>query len=186
MRYINLMQARYGDGRLKLSVDFDPFTLDCRVPPFILQPLLENCIKHAMREVEPLSIKLSSLETDDGIQIVVEDDGIGMSEETLAHLLDVKRDVDNTCPCGCTEEDGECVEAKLESMSRRSAPTTADGSLRRGGGLALVNVLMRIHFFFGAESGIHVESQEGVGTRVTVDLIGEPHEPEGTALPSAR
>ncbi len=50
---------------------------------------LENCIKHAMREVEPLSIKLSSLETDDGIQIVVEDDGIGMSEERLAHLLDL-------------------------------------------------------------------------------------------------
>ncbi len=230
---INLMQARYGDGRLKLSVDFDPFTLDCRVPPFILQPLLENCIKHAMREVEPLSIKLSSLETDDGIQIVVEDDGIGMNEETLAHLLDVKRDEGDTCPCGCAEEDGECVEAKLESMSRRDAPTTADGSLKRGGGLALVNVLMRIHFFFGAESGIHVESQEGsmsrrdapttadgslkrggglalvnvlmrihfffgaesgihvesqegVGTRVTVDLIGEPHEPEGTMLPSAR
>ncbi len=45
---------------------------------------------------------------------------------------------------------------------------------------------MSRHFFFGAESGIHVESQEGVGTRVTVDLIGEPHEPEGTALPSAR
>ena len=117
---------------------------------------------------------------------MVEDDGIGMNEETRARLLDVKRDSGEKCPCGCIEEDGECVEAKPESMSRRDAPTTADGSLKRGGGLALVNVLMRIHFFFGAESGIHVESQEGVGTRVTVDLIGEPHEPEGTALPSAR
>ena len=44
-------------------------------------------------------------------------------------------------------------------------PLTADGSLKRGGGLALANVLMRIHFFFGDESGIRVESREGVGAR---------------------
>lgn len=186
MRYINLMQARYGEGRLRLSVDLDPCTLDCRVPPFILQPLLENCIKHAMREVEPLSIRLSSEETDDGVQIVVEDDGIGMSDETLARLLDVRRDSGERGPGNASERGDDCPESRLEAMSRRDAPTTADGSIKRGGGLALVNVLMRIHFFFGEESGIRVESQEGVGTRVTVDLIGEPHEPEGSVLPSAR
>lgn len=41
-RYINLMQARYGDGRLRVSVDIDFEVRDCMVPPFILQPLLEN------------------------------------------------------------------------------------------------------------------------------------------------
>ena len=54
---------------------------------------------------------------------------------------------------------------------------TADGSIKRGCGLALCNVLMRIHFFFGEESGIKVESKEGEGTAITVALIGEPHEP---------
>lgn len=176
IRYINLMQARYGEERLRLRVDLDPATMDSKVPPFILQPLLENCIKHAMRETEPLSIVLSSVETDDGVEVVVEDDGIGMSEETAAHLFDVKR------ASGTREtEIGERGEAR-----RRDAPTTADGSLRRGGGLALANVLMRIHFFFGEESGIRVESQEGVGTRIVVELVGEPHEPEGSMLPSAQ
>lgn len=51
-RYINLMQARYGDGRLRVSVDIDFEVRDSLVPPFILQPLLENCIKHAQREIE--------------------------------------------------------------------------------------------------------------------------------------
>lgn len=176
MRYINLMQARYGESRLKLRVDLDPATLDSRVPPFILQPLLENCIKHAMRETEPLSIVLSSVETDDGVQIVVEDDGIGMSRETIAHLFDVKRVTGSQVG----EAEGQ------DGGRRRDAPTTADGSIKRGGGLALANVLMRIHFFFGEESGIRVESQEGVGTRVVVELVGEPHEPEGSALPSAQ
>ena len=64
----------------------------------------------------------------------------------------------------------------------RMEPATADGSFKRGSGLALSNVLQRIHFFFGEESGIRVASKEGVGTRVTVELIGEPHEPEN-ALP---
>ena len=118
------MQARYGESRLKLRVDLDPATLDSRVPPFILQPLLANCIKHAMRETEPLSIVLSSVETDDGVQIVVEDDGIGMSRETIAHLFDVKRVTGSQVG----EAEGQ------DGGRRRDAPTTADGSIKRGGG----------------------------------------------------
>lgn len=151
-RYINLMQARYGDGRLRVDVEVDDDVRDSLVPPFILQPLLENCIKHAQRETEPLSIRLMAYETDDGIEIRVEDDGIGMSAEVCAHLFEQHR----------IEEP--------ESL-------TADGSIKRGCGLALTNVLQRIHFFFGDESGIRVESQEGAGTVVTVELVGEPHEP---------
>lgn len=175
IRYINLMQARYGEARLRLKIDLDPATLDSRVPPFILQPLLENCIKHAMRETDPLSIRLSSNETDDGVELVVEDDGIGMDEYTQRHLFDTRRPA----------SDGATQDAD-EAMNRRDAYTTADGSLKRSGGIALSNVLMRIHFFFGDESGIRVTSRLGVGTRVVVDLVGEPHEPEATALPSVQ
>lgn len=151
-RYINLMQARYGDGRLRVSVDIDFEVRDSLVPPFILQPLLENCIKHAQRETEPLSIRVRAFETDDGLEIIVEDDGIGMSEEVCAHLFEQHR-----------REEPESI--------------TADGSVKRGCGLALFNVLQRIHFFYGEDSGMRVKSQEGVGTQVIVELNGEPHEP---------
>ena len=151
-RYINLMQARYGDGRLRVSVDIDFEVRDSLVPPFILQPLLENCIKHAQRETEPLSIRVRAFETDDGLEITVEDDGIGMSEEVCAHLFEQHR-----------REEPESI--------------TADGSIKRGCGLALFNVLQRIHFFYGEDSGMRVKSQEGVGTQVIVELNGEPHEP---------
>lgn len=155
IRYINLMQARYGEGRLKVETRIDPDTVECKVPPFILQPLLENCVKHAMREVEPLSILVLSRMTARGLEIVVADDGIGMSEKVQQHLFDP--------PEAPRPDEPETV--------------TADGSIKRGCGLALCNVLMRIHFFFGEESGIKVESKEGEGTAITVALIGEPHEP---------
>ena len=53
-----------------------------------VQPLLENCVKHAMREVEPLSIFVLSRTTARGLEIVVADDGIGMSEKVQQHLFD--------------------------------------------------------------------------------------------------
>ena len=176
MRYINLMQARYGDDRLKLRVELTlrHWTAVC------LRSSCSRCWRIASStpcaRFEPLSIVLSSIETDDGIEIVVEDDGIGMSEETVAHLFDPKR-ASGSQPNEAEGQDG----ARL-----RDAPTTADGSLKRGGGLALANVLMRIHFFFGDESGIRVESREGVGTRIMVELVGEPHEPDASTIPSAR
>lgn len=166
IRYINLMQARYGAERLSIRSDIDPATMDAKVPPFILQPLLENCIKHAMREMEPLSIVLTSQETDDGIEITVADDGVGMSEQVRTSLFEPRE--------GAVEE---------------PETITADGSVKRGCGLALSNVLTRIHFFFGDDSGIRVESQEGVGTKVIIELVGEPHESSlaaaKQALPSA-
>lgn len=104
------------------------------------------------REAEPLSIYVRAFETDDGLEIIVEDDGIGMSEEVCAHLFKQHR-----------LEEPESI--------------TADGSVKRGCGLALFNVLQRIHFFYGEDSGMRVKSQEGVGTQVIVELNGEPHEP---------
>lgn len=85
---------------------------------------------------------------------MVADDGIGMGEEVLAHLFEPH-----------------------EVAVDEPRTLTADGSVKRGCGLALSNVLMRIRFFFGDDSGIRVESQQDVGTKVTVELVGEPREP---------
>ncbi|QWT18273.1 histidine kinase [Collinsella sp. zg1085] len=157
VRYINLMQARFGETRLQVQSALAHDAMDALVPPFILQPLLENCIKHAMRETKPLHISIASHLTDTGVEIIVSDDGLGMSPEVLEHLFDTRSRVDEP-----------------ETI-------TADGSIKRGCGLALSNVLMRIHLFFGEESGIHVESTEGVGTCVSVKLVGAPHQPPAPA-----
>lgn len=153
VRYINLMRARFGEDRLRVTQDIEPASLDRRVPPFILQPLLENCIKHAMREADPLSIRVSARCSPDRFEAVVEDDGLGMDEATLGRLFQARDDA---------------------IQSDRSL--SADGASPRGTGLALVNVQMRIRFFFGGDSGVRIRSRLGEGTCATITLEGPPHE----------
>ncbi|WP_246824664.1 histidine kinase [Olsenella sp. HMSC062G07] len=154
-RYINLMQARYGAERLKVAMHIDDATRDLLVPPFIVQPILENSVKHGMREEEPLHVVVTSKVQEDRLTICVEDDGIGMSEDVRASLFDPER----------RPEGGEVEQH------------------HQGCGLALCNVLARVRLSYGADSGIEVESQEGQGTRVTIFLVGSPTPSEGTARP---
>jgi two-component system sensor histidine kinase LytS len=67
----------------------------------------------------------------------------------------------------------ETAQALFDANRQRSHQ--ADGE-SKGAGLALSNVLARIHLFFGPDSRIDVESTEGVGTKVTIILMGEPME----------
>jgi two-component system LytT family sensor kinase len=63
----------------------DPDSLDVIVPSMLLQPLVENCIKHGFsRKVGPGTITLRSRREGDTAVIEVEDDGLGISDERLA------------------------------------------------------------------------------------------------------
>lgn len=48
-RYLEIMSLRFGD-RLTVSLDVDPTVLDARVPTLVLQPLVENALRHGFGE----------------------------------------------------------------------------------------------------------------------------------------
>ena len=76
--YLHLEQTRFGD-RLKVDFDIDPGTLRQAIPTLLLQPLIENALKHGLnpkREGGCLTIR-SELAADD-ISISVSDDGVGL------------------------------------------------------------------------------------------------------------
>lgn len=78
--YIALEQIRFGDKiRFKTETAATAFSL----PPLVLQPLVENAIKHGLTpKPEGGTITLTTEATGDSIVITVADDGVGFSAET--------------------------------------------------------------------------------------------------------
>jgi two-component system LytT family sensor kinase len=85
--YLDIEVVRFG-SRLAVRKSIAPDTLDVVVPSLLLQPLVENCIKHGFaRKVGPGTITIRS-RRERGLAIIeVEDDGLGISEERLSHAL---------------------------------------------------------------------------------------------------
>jgi signal transduction histidine kinase len=97
--YLELEKLRLGD-RLHLVASFDDEALDCRVPPFVLQPLVENAVRHGIAvRPEGGSLTVEARRRDDRLAIRVEDDGPGADPAAVEHasglgLKGVRRQVD--------------------------------------------------------------------------------------------
>ena len=84
--YLDIEVVRFGRDKLRVVKDLDAASLDIMIPSMLLQPLVENCIKHGLSsKIEGGSIYLRSRVADTKLVIEVEDDGIGMG---AAHLLE--------------------------------------------------------------------------------------------------
>jgi sensor histidine kinase YesM len=77
-RYMKLQKIRYED-RLDVIVDVDPLVLRALVPPFILQPLLENSIRHGIAaRSTPGLVEIQAWSQHDMLRLCVRDDGPGL------------------------------------------------------------------------------------------------------------
>jgi len=77
--YLDIEVARFGPDKLKVVKELEPASLDHLVPSMILQPLVENAVKHGFAsKVEPGSIYVRSRNAGHRVVIEVEDDGVGM------------------------------------------------------------------------------------------------------------
>lgn len=82
--YLDIEVVRFGREKLHVVKELDPASLDVVVPSMLLQPLVENSIKHGLSpKVEGGTIFLRSRVTNSRLIIEVEDDGVGMGG---AHL----------------------------------------------------------------------------------------------------
>jgi len=82
--YLDIEVVRFGRDKLRVVKELDPASLDVVVPSMLLQPLVENSIKHGLApKVEGGSIYLRSRVTDSKLIIEVEDDGVGMGGAQL-------------------------------------------------------------------------------------------------------
>jgi two-component system LytT family sensor kinase len=78
--YLDIEVVRFGNDKLRVVKELDPASLDVMVPSMLLQPLVENSIKHGLSSmVEGGSIYLRSRLSDSLLVIEVEDNGVGMA-----------------------------------------------------------------------------------------------------------
>jgi two-component system, LytTR family, sensor kinase len=85
--YLDIEVVRFGKEKLQVIKELDPASLDVLVPSMLLQPLVENSIKHGLSpKIDGGSIFIRSRVEDSQLMIEVEDDGVGMgSANFLEH-----------------------------------------------------------------------------------------------------
>ncbi|RUS43322.1 sensor histidine kinase [Cohnella sp. AR92] len=86
--YVNIEKVRYGQRlRVEFDVNADP---RLPIPPMILQPLVENAIRHGVtRNVQGGTVKVSiRQQADDSVSISVEDNGCGIAESKRLEIME--------------------------------------------------------------------------------------------------
>jgi two-component system LytT family sensor kinase len=77
--YLDIEVVRFGADKLRVEKEIDPRTLDTLVPSILLQPLIENSIKHGLEpRIHGGTVTLRSRLEGDRVRIEVADDGVGM------------------------------------------------------------------------------------------------------------
>ncbi|CAK7019355.1 sensor histidine kinase [Tissierella sp.] len=84
--YIEIEKARFGD---KLDIIYDiPENIECKLPPLLLQPIVENAIKHGvLGKIEGGRVEIIARDNGRETKLVVKDDGVGISKEDLECLF---------------------------------------------------------------------------------------------------
>lgn len=105
--YVYLLEARFEEG-ISLTIDIKESMYQTYIPPFTLQLLIENCIKHNIVSLEqPLTIRLYAtaeyLVIENKLQLKKNPEpstqlGLENINQRYVHLLNKKIDIDNTAP----------------------------------------------------------------------------------------
>ncbi|MGA2168789.1 MAG: histidine kinase [Terracidiphilus sp.] len=85
--YLDIEVVRFGAGKLRVKKEIDPRTLAVLVPSILLQPLIENSIKHGLEpRLNGGTVTLRSRLDGDRVLIEVADDGVGMGNKPASAL----------------------------------------------------------------------------------------------------
>ena len=142
-RYLEIEAIRFED-RLRVEFDVPVGLLDARVPNLILQPLVENAVKHGLAPRRtPGRIEVAARRSGDGLVLAVSDDGPGTRPSD--------RPPDRVPGAGSAGRDA-------------VLPDT------RGRGIGLENTRERLDTLYGAAGRLELESSGDGGFRAVVRL----------------
>ena len=145
--YLEIQQVRYQDI-LTYSIDVPEEIYISSIPKITLQPLVENALYHGIKNRRGGGcITITGKVESKCIYLYIEDNGIGMTEERL-----------------------EQINRKINAGEKTENEADAGGNREEAEIFGLYNVNERIRLKFGSRYGIHIDSEFGKGTVVTVLL----------------
>lgn len=84
--YIKIEKARFGD-KLNIIYDVDESLYNFQIPSLIIQPLVENSIKHGiLKKRDKGFVKIIVKKIDKDIEVAIEDDGLGIEQSIIDNL----------------------------------------------------------------------------------------------------
>lgn len=85
--YIAIQNYRYRD-KMVAEIEIDESLMSLYIPRLLIQPILENAIVHGIEEkLDKGHILVAARREDEELYIQIIDDGVGMTEETMSHIL---------------------------------------------------------------------------------------------------
>ncbi len=158
--YLDIEVVRFGRDKLRVEKELAAETLDVVVPSLILQPLVENSIKHGLSpKVDGGRITLRSRMADGKVVIQVEDDGVGLGRAS-ASAEDAAAG-----PSGRNAGAGLRDITPGETLINSIGPAAANGA-----GIGMANVAERLKVLYGDAATMRIEDRPGGGTSVTLEL----------------
>lgn len=86
--YLVLEKARFRE-KLRILRDIDPSLMQYKVPVLCIQILVENAIKHGiMPKMGTGAVQISALRTEEGLLVMIKDDGVGIPRDKLNKVLE--------------------------------------------------------------------------------------------------
>ncbi len=135
--YLEIERVRFGE-RLRVSIEADPEAMNGRVPALVLQPLIENAVKHGVLACEEGgSLAVSAARNNGSLRLTVADSGPGMAKDctsrgvglrnTVGRLRELYGDASSISMGRCT---GGGLEVTIEIPFRagKAPVSTAKGS----------------------------------------------------------
>jgi two-component system, sensor histidine kinase YesM len=137
-RFMEILKLRYEEA-LSISIEEDPNASRLPIIKFVIQPLVENSVKYSFIEKTEAVLRISTKKVDDWVEIVVEDNGIGIPESIVEEL-------------------------KSDPGSHESRHVLES----KGRSIGLKNVLGRLKLYYGENFTYHITSEENQGTTIAL------------------
>lgn len=142
--YCYIMKVRFGD-RFDFLTDIRSSKLQTGIPGMILQPLVENCIKHGLAEItNGGKIILSVSEEENDVIVAISDNGCGFPDEKRQNIL--------------------------EGIYGISENIINFNSKDSGTGVGLMNVISRLKMYYKCDEVFDIQKSEFGGTKFLIRI----------------